>query len=446
MKARWRKDVFVRNFADEVLIWHRRSYACLIVDGISAFAKHMSVQWRELDAIYDSLSLEFGTSCERVRSDYASIVEELVASDFLELDSFVSNSDNSPVVNESLLGLSEDGGVTPLESFFEKHEVPMELHVDVTASCTERCVHCYLPEYPNKHISFDLLKKVLFEFRELQGLTVYLTGGECMLHPDFERICCLCSDLNLNVVVLSNLTLCNNAKLNALKALDPQFVNVSLYSMNPKVHDSITSLCGSWRKTMGSILACERAGIHVRLAAPLLKANKEDFGALCEFAKAHKMHLVSSFNIVPQSNHNASNLEYSCGLDELKTALESNRELFDEGWGRKNVEWSEGGICDIGKLRIYVNSIGDYYPCDSMHGYVLGNAVRNSLESIWRGERINELRNLSRKDYPRCAHCRNRLYCKVCPAFNFNATGDVLKIPLLRCATAGVVRRVYGDK
>ena len=59
-------------------------------------------------------------------------------------------------------------------------------------------------------------------------------------------------------------------------------------------------------------------------------------------------------------------------------------------------------------------------------------------------EKLETLRRLKNKDFPQCLACANRPFCKVCPAFNFNATGDVFKTTPAKCAVAAVVRTVYG--
>lgn len=341
-------------------------------------------------------------------------------------------------------GRARDDSWTPLGDFYKDLGLPVELHLDLTAACTERCVHCYLPDYPVKHIPFELAEKALREFRSMQGLSVHLTGGECMLHPEFERVCRLCKELNLNFIILSNLTLCDEKRIDFLADVQPQFVNVSLYSMDEREHDSITRLPGSWRRTMDAILGCEKAGVAVRLAAPLLKENKGAFRALAAFAQEHRMHLVPSIDIVPQSDHDCSNLDHACSACELKTVLAADPGIFDRGWDPQRDFAAGAKVCDIGLSRLYLNSSGDYYPCDSMHGYVLGNAAADTLESIWRGEKLETLRRLANRDFPQCAACANRPFCKVCPAFNFNATGDVFKTTPAKCAVAAVVKEVYG--
>ena len=81
-----------------------------------------------------------------------------------------------------------------------------------------------------------------------------------------------------------------------------------------------------------------------------------------------------------------------------------------------------------------------------MHGYVLGNARDNTLTEVWKGEKMEYLRGLKNKDFPKCVNCEHRAFCKVCPAFNFNATGSLFETIPAKCALAEVKHRVFGGK
>lgn len=108
-----------------------------------------------------------------------------------------------------------------------------------------------------------------------------------MLHPHFDDIVRYCRTQNINMIILSNLTLYNDDKVKVLKEVDPQFINVSFYCMNPGRHDAVTPLKSSWQRTMDAILKCKANGIHIRLAAPVLKENKDGYGELKKFAVKH---------------------------------------------------------------------------------------------------------------------------------------------------------------
>ena len=122
--------------------------------------------------------------------------------------------------------------------------------------------------------------------------------------------------------------------------------------------------------------------------------------------------------------------------------LTRDHDLFHRVYDAK-MPACDAKVCDIGSARLYLNAKGNYYPCDSMHEYVLGNVRENTVEEIWKGEKLNYLRGLKNRDFGSCATCGNRPWCKVCPAANFNATGDLFKHHPNTCALAGIVREVY---
>lgn len=396
----------------------------------------------------EAISQKYGVPESEVRSDMLVLYDDLARAGLVEMhfDMWKRN----PQALDINMGLVS-GGVTDgcsslsVADFYWDHNLLSDLHVDLTNACTERCVHCYVPQWNSIYLFYPLVEKVLREFREQQGLTVQLSGGECMMHPDFAKICRLCRKLDLNFIVLSNLTRCDEEIIEVLKETDPQFVNVSLYSMVPEEHDAITRVRGSWKKTMAAIDACQTAGIHIRLATPLLKANQHAYPALRKFAAERHVHIIPDCDILPKCNGDCSNLNYACSPDEVETTLREDPSFWDWGYGKLLKRNPDDRVCDIGKL-LCVNSKGDYYPCSGMHGYVLGNARDNALTEVWKGEKMEYLRGLKNKDFPKCENCEHRAFCKVCPAFNFNATGSLFEPIPAKCALAEVKHRVFGEK
>ena len=453
-------QTFVRHADGESLLWHRRNSACAVLRDAEAFLRPLTRSWRGEEEIVaeiaDSFShaesaevvshAEFAESAEflaRLNDDFPEFLEPLVTDGFVEqLDGTKATGEIKGT--EASVPSSDDGSSwTPLGDFFRRHGLPAELHVDLTAACTERCVHCYLPDYPNRHLPFDLAEKALRQFRDMQGLTVHLTGGECMLHPQFREIASAAKELGLNVVVLSNLTTCDESTVSFLADLDPQFVNVSLYSTDPAEHDAVTRRQGSWKETTDALARLKAAGVHCRLAAPLLKENAGTFPALARFASENGWHLVPDCDIFPQSDHDRSNLEHAVSPEKLHKVLCENKALFDRGWDG-TVPPPDAKVCDIGLARLYLSSAGDWYPCDGMHGFTLGNVRDVSFAEVWRGGKLGALRALRNRDFPRCAACPDRAFCKVCPACNFNATGSLFDPEPSKCAFSAVKRGVYG--
>jgi len=389
-----------------------------------------------VDCVTSGRGVSREEASEVVAEIFRCMVEIGVLYDHREMPNFASYG------NDMLLGGSK-GETWPVASFYQSENLIQELHIDLTDACTERCVHCYVPQGQRDYLPYEICEKFLREFREQQGLTVQLTGGECMMHPDFEKICRLCRELDLNFIVMSNLTLCDEKVLALLKETDPQFVNVSLYSMDEKEHDAVTQISGSWRRTRAAIDALQAAGVAIRLATPLLKANKGAYSGLKQFAEKCCVQLIPNCDILPRCGGDCSNLNYACTPEEVEMVLAGDKAFWDRGYGKNPNIKPEDKVCDIGKL-LSINSKGLYYPCSGMHEYVLGDARQVTLTEVWKGEKMKYLRELKNSDFPHCTDCEHRAFCKVCPAFNFNATGSLFKTIPAKCAVSAAKHRVYG--
>ena len=446
-RIKLKNGTYIRNYEDEVLLYSPRTEGvCVIRNAIQLLGKLSTIPV-DIEYIIANAAKAYGIAInETEENEWRELLDNLVRLGLLEYEKPLHRIANKI---EACPDAERRENISEIESatdFFKRHNIPSELHVDLSSMCTERCVHCYLPEYPNRFLDYALAGKVLREFRDAQGLTVYLTGGECMLHPRFDEICRLCKKLSLNVIILTNLTCCNEQRILAMKEIEPQFVSVSIYSMDPAIHDSITGVAGSWQKTMDAFFACEKAGIPLRIASPLLKANRESFTQLGRFAIEHNARFAPNFTIWAKSNGDTSNLEYACSENELRETLSSNKEIFGRNLFCGDQDTEESKVCRIGTLRLCINSNGDYYPCDGMHGYVLGNASCQSLDEIWNGARLARLRGLRVKDFEKCRVCKDRGFCLVCPAFNFNATGNLLKPHKSKCDVAAIVHSIYGER
>lgn len=449
MKIRLMRDVYIRCSGDEVAIVDFRTGGCSIIKGAQPFIKELTLKWRDVQSIVDAVACNVGCSPKDVECDVYDFLNELTSQMFIECDDdefrLRAIKHNREALRQEHADMKSTEKGSPLGDYCVRQGIAADFHLDLTDACTEHCVHCYVPKGQKDFLPIWLAEKALTEFRSMNGFTVHVTGGEAMMHPDFERICRKCVELNLNFIIFSNMTLCDEKRIAFLKEVQPQFINVSLYSMDPSVHDAITQLPGSWQRTHDAIVKCCEAGVACRIATPLLKENQDALPALRKFADEHHLHLVPAADIIAQADHGCGNLTHACSMEELRRVLTRDHGLFHKIYDGA-MPACDAKVCDIGAGRLYLNAKGNYYPCDSMHEYVLGNVRENTVEEIWKGEKLNYLRGLKNRDFGLCATCGNRPWCKVCPAANFNATGDLFTHHPSTCTLAGVIREVYGNQ
>ena len=267
-----------------------------------------------------------------------------------------------------------------------------------------------------------------------------------MLHKDFAEILRYAKSLDLNIIVMSNLTLCDDEMVALLKEIDPQFVNVSLYAVTESIHDSITQMPGSCAKTKAAIDALQKAGVHVRIATPFMRENKGCVEELKAFAAARNVHLVADAEIFGQLDHSCENQSHALSLMELEGLVSEHKNVFMKGCMEAEKCAPGAKVCDVGEARLNLDAEGMYYPCDGFHGAILGDARTETIWEVWNGAALNKLRALKNEDFGACASCADRAWCKVCPMRNFNETGDMFTHAPWRCEATRIYKRIFEEK
>jgi len=438
-------NVYIRHVKDESVVWCPRTGGCTVLRNAKPVLDEVKREWRRINDIVYAVAQKFGCAVSEVREGVEAVVEELVSQRFVEVGA-TSGMSVVPENGQDAHSHGEDDDWRPLGDFYMRHGLPSELHIDLTDGCNEKCVHCYLPHGGAHYINKEIVFKVLKEFREAQGLTVFVSGGECMLHRDFAEILRYAKSLDLNIIVMSNLTLCDKETVALLKEIDPQFVNVSLYAVTEAIHDSITQIPSSCEKTKSAIDALQAVNVHIRIAAPFMRENKDCVEELRDYAAKRHVHLVADTDIFGQLDHTCANQRHSLTTRELEKLLLAHKDVFTLRCAKPEHCVSDVKVCDIGDARLNLDAEGKYYPCDGFHGAIIGDARKDSLWGVWTGEALNKLRALKNKDFCSCASCVDRAWCKVCPMRNYNETGDMFTHAPWRCEATRIYRKVFEEK
>ncbi len=128
-------------------------------------------------------------------------------------------------------------------------------------ACNLKCKHCYIEKSFYKQekdfISLDKVKKALLDTRGENLNSIYLTGGEPLLHPDFNSILRMCLKFS-NVTVLTNGFMINDKKARFLKKIDDEnnfetIYRISLDHYDELKHDENRGR-GTFRKAVNAIL------------------------------------------------------------------------------------------------------------------------------------------------------------------------------------------------
>lgn len=472
MLMRLARQTYVRQYDDFTYLFGKVTSFDQVFRSAGPFFAHISREPKDRDAIIDEIVRDYSdVPREMVAKDFDEFFAPLVAQKVIlagdsvaELDAqepfFTYDCDDPKTKKDERIYSREEIDALPatlLEKYFAEHPTLFEIQLDITQACTERCRHCYVPEYNPIFLSYDKICAVLDEFREMGGIHVSLSGGECMVHKDIIKIIKAIRERDCTVACLSNLTVCTDEIINALVEADGT-VQVSLYSMSPAIHDEVTRRKGSWLETMGAIMRLRAAQIPVRISCPCLRINYKGYPEVMKFADSLKMEAQTDFIIMGKQDCDTSNLCNRLNLDETRILLQDvilkavpmNSEYFSPGKKEQMLsseEWRKRKVCGACVNSMCLSANGDYYPCPGFAGVPLGNCYKDTLHHVWlESEATKRIRAVTGNDFGKCADCKDRDYCSTCMCRNFNETGDMFKPAEHFCKVAAINHEVVDEK
>ncbi len=202
----------------------------------------------------------------------------------------------APVCADDALFVSpgEHAVVSYLQGQAHARMIPLNVSLELTLRCNIRCLHCYNFDRDTRgpacgsdgasaepELSLDEIFRVMGELREAGCLFLSLTGGEVLSSPHLFPVLDRARDLGFAVQLLSNGTLLRPgvaARLASYRNL--MGVSVSLYGATPEVHDGITQVRGSWRRTLDGVDRLRAQKVAVRLKLIVMRPNAHEVAAM----------------------------------------------------------------------------------------------------------------------------------------------------------------------
>jgi MoaA/NifB/PqqE/SkfB family radical SAM enzyme len=474
MLYRQKFDTFIRIYDDIGYITSKSDYSDRVVDTSgSMFLKALSRKPKTLDEICKEIALNF---IDVSPADLADDVLEFYS--VLEQDGFIVSGETEAELDKKDVRFSyavlEPKTVktdfTPViqraardtQDFLDEHFKGKphltSLQIELSSRCNERCVHCYIPhETKTNDIDPALFYDVLDQSREMGVLGLTLSGGEPMLHKNFCDFLRKSKEYDFSINILSNLTLLNDEIISEMKENRLSSVQVSLYSMKPEIHDSITQLKGSFYKTRDNILRLIENDIPLQISCPTMKQNKNCFVEVLNWANDHKVRAETDFIMMARYDHTSDNLDNRLNLDEVGkiiTDIIEHNQHYQEELIKADFEKIESGdasndiVCGVCIGSICMVANGNLYPCAGWQDYICGNVRETPLREIWeKSPKVQYLRNLRKKDFPECTLCADKAFCAMCMVRNANenADGNPLKINEHFCKVAKLNRKIVLD-
>jgi radical SAM protein with 4Fe4S-binding SPASM domain len=302
--------------------------------------------------------------------------------------------------------------------------VPFSVQLDLTYRCNEHCVHCYLDHDDHGEMTTVEIKHLLAEMAEAGVFILTLSGGEIFMRKDFFEILEHARALTFCIKLKTNAVLIREAQAFRLRELGIESIQVSIYSHRPEVHDAITKVPGSLRRSINAIRFLKSQGLKVIIADVLMTENMQDYHGVRALADELGAEFALDPTVTPMMDGGRSTLDLNAGEAAL-------RALFRDETYVGNVDEfctpppapSENSMdslpCSAGHTACHVSPYGEFYPCVQFP-LSCGNVRQQRFDDIWRNsEQLKEVRSIRLRDLSSCSQCAHGSTCTRCPGLAF---------------------------
>lgn len=319
----------------------------------------------------------------------------------------------------------------------EENRVPLEAHLELTHRCNAQCVHCYCVVPPalaapakRRELTFDEIARLMDDLAEMGTLYLNLSGGEVLVRPDFFEIAAYAKQCGFAFRIFTNGIGITEERAERLAALEPLTVELSIYSADAGVHDSITRIPGSFDRLIRNVQRLKAHGLRIYLKTVVMKSNLSGLEQLHQLGKELDVftHMYGC-EVSPRITGDI----HAPGQYQLDEG-----ELFDylasPVWRKQLTPISEGSPREAARRRLAcapavngccVDPYGTVFPCIALR-VPMGNIRESPFRELWKSpapiiQQFFALKTYA--DLPECRSCELVEFCHRCHGDNLPERG-----------------------
>lgn len=359
---------------------------------------------------------------------------------------------------QALTAATEPPVARMLYAMGRKRGTPVSGTFELTAGCNFNCRVCYIHapgEAPGAEGELTAAQWLDVGRQAADAGTVFLllTGGEPLSRPDFAEIYTGLKRLGLAVSVNTNGSLLTGETAELLERNPPMRLNISLYAGS---REGYLRQCGAdaFDGVVANIRRMKAAGVSVKLNVLFHRDNADRCGEMAALVRELGLHCQASVYQYPPVRRKDAAAENRLPPEEAAAVRVRWERLLngppqamagtvppprEDGRGCGDAARAQEGVrCRAGHTSYWVDPQGNMMLC-GMIPLTSGCVLSEGFERCWQKTRAL-MKTVSAPE--KCAGCRLRPVCCVCPAACYAETGDFAKAPPYLCKMS---RRAAGE-
>lgn len=419
----------------KAILFHIRTREYMFLEGLSAeLLEHIL---NDSDTQLEIWLKSSGLS-QNDREDFIRILKKFGA-----FDSEIDSENKIETADKNVFESDEANKykMNALQNELAENGLIYAFHFDVTNRCNERCIHCYHPferYHVENELTFNEAKSVIDCAYTLGAFSLTLSGGEALLRPDIFNLIAYASSKGMLITLFTNGTLIDEETVKKFLKYRINKISVSIYGDSAEVHDRITSVDGSFAKTLLGIQLLQKNCIPYEVKSVMLGENILRFQEIRAFLKElnHGNDGKMDLSITGKIDGDCSTYLHKVPNEEIKKIYYSDPIHFIGTLDQVHRQSSERP-CGAGKYTLYCDAEGNIYPCVSFRLFLctykeLMEIRSNSVLQQWLKIKLCDFSDCFQHDY--CDYCNEQ-----CAGNNLIENGDYLNSDTSHCERARII-------
>ena len=310
---------------------------------------------------------------------------------------------------------------------------PIRIELELTERCNLSCKFCYNSQKP---VDSSLVREILCRLFQEHVPEIVLTGGEPLLHKDFDDILRLSSEMFQKVMIQTNGTLIDNRKAGLITDNNVYEVNISLHGP-ARLNDSLTMREGSHDEAVEAIKRLLHCGVRVSSNFVMTKENIDGLDDNLEELYCLGVRNMTLTRFTP-TGIGAANEGLLLTRDEIIRAIDT-ADKFSKKHNSVNILLANSmpfcalpdhlssycEFCHFGASRFYIDVEGNVMMC-GMSRIRIGNIISRTFQEIKSSSEVFMRHVLGDDVTPECSICNNFQRCRGgCRAAALAYTGNL---------------------
>lgn len=298
--------------------------------------------------------------------------------------------------------------------------IPAALQWELLSVCNFKCRFCYMVGHTEPAIfSSDRAFKLIDEFVDAGVVQVILTGGECLIHPNFTAIYEKLRLAGIIVSVYTNLEKLTAQHIEIFKRYPPYVIEVSIYGHDEDSYERVTGR-RAFKQVLQNIEILRDYGFNLLCKTPITTLTQNSIDWIYNWCKTRNLEYFGSAII--ENGRDGDNLSYfSLQGEEYYAAKKFTIQLEKDlvySTNLKDIKSRDTSLvfsCGAGKVGAYINYDATLSPCSSIRNQGF-NLMELSFADAWQ-QLVNNIQAQENLVISGCnPNCSAKSICNMCPA------------------------------